>query len=760
MCTPLSTFPAGGTCGILGDPPSANFFISDTNVAQYLTPDGCANLCTATATCLAFLVGDGLCALYDATQANNGFVVDSNSAFTGYDLDCFNCQIITTTATSSTVTSSTQPSATCIPPAGAICNTVGDFPGNPAPFIIGQSTNPQDTTLAGCSALCSITAGCLSWDLGGGSCFILNADQTDSGFVADPNGAFEGSDAACLHCVTSSSLAPSSATSTQPSATSSTQPSATCIPPAGAICNTVGDFPGNPAPFIIEQSTNPQDTTLAGCSALCTITVGCLSWDIGGGTCFILNADQTDSGFVADPNGAFEGSDAACLLCVTSSSSAQLSTTSSAQLPTEPSSTQVSSSASYSTVCILPPTAVCGVFGFVSIDSGFISDFTDPQYQTIQGCANLCSTTTICQSFRLGQGVCQLWSTSQASAGFTPDPQSGLESFDLDCFTCVSSSTSSLALPSSAVPPVTSTSAFAFSAAAASALSGSSPVSPGTQGGSVPTSTALALSIIGQSGVQTPILSASTFPAAPLSVTISAATALALSIPGQSSVPIAVLSASISQASLKYSNYSVSIGSFNGAMPTPSAIASVTPGAVISSATTLPSAIPFVGFLRVINPVLPAKRQLHRISFLKVNIDGTVSTTRSCSSASIFSLGTNGQLTSNGLTAFATTGDVAAGISDFTFGLENPVNIETTFALPGDILEWNNNAFIGNQAIFAFPPTPPFVVNAIFDGVLPDGYTERSFQGLPLGSVAAADGTYKISARLPMLMQNSWMWCV
>ena len=1005
MCTPLSPFPLG-SCNVLGDPPLFSNFIAESTDPADLVANGCANLCTATAGCESFIVGSGLCAIYTSDLAGNGFAIDGGSPFTGYDLACFNCPTITTTTTLSTAMSSAQPSASCIPPAGSICNTIGNFitdpsefligsstdpqylssagcsalcsatqgclssdvggnvcytfsdvqgnigfspdpaggftgsdaacllcatssslsqlsatssakpsgtcippigatcdtvggfPNDPSPFILGQSTDPEYTTLAGCSNACSLTVGCLSWDLGDGTCFVLSADQTDSGFVADPEGAFIGSDAACLLCITSSSSAQPSATSSaqlsatssaQPSAISSAQPSATCIPPAGAICNTIGVFPASPAAFVIDQSLNPNDLTLAGCSALCAGFAGCLAWDLGEGYCTLFNADQTTIGFVPNPAGDFIGSDATCLcpLAPSAISSAQPSATSLAQpsatcippvgaicntigvFPASPaafvidqslnpddltlagcsalcagfagclawdlgegyctlfnadqttigfvpnpagdfigsdatclcplalsaiSSAQPSATslAQPSATCIPPAGAICNTIGvFPASPAAFLlTQSPNADDLTLAGCSALCAGLAGCLSWDLGEGFCSLFNAKQTTIGFVPNPAGDFIGSDATCLCPLAPSAALSAQPSAASSAAPSTIPLAQPSAPSSAQSSTtspaqpsaqpsttspaqpsaqpsttSPAQPSAQPSSssaialpstfatpassgspsVLTRRSLSLSTIQQSSVQTAI-SATLSQAALLSATISVAAAPASSLFGQSSVPIAFVSAPKSQASVKFSNSSVSIRSFSGAIQTPSAIASVNLGAVISStATALPTVIPFSGFLRVINSAVPGKRQLDRLSFLKVNIDGTVSRINTCSSASIFFLGTNGQLTSNGLTAFATTGDIVNGISDFTFGSDEPANIQTTFSLPGDVLEWNNNAFTGNQAIFAFPPTPPFVLNAIFDGTVPDGYTEMSFQLLAFGSVEAAEGTFESS---------------
>jgi hypothetical protein len=121
--------------------------------------------------------------------------------------------------------------------------------------------------------------------------------------------------------------------------------------------------------------------------------------------------------------------------------------------------------------------------------------------------------------------------------------------------------------------------------------------------------------------------------------------------------------------------------------------------------------------------------------------DGTVSITNSCPNALDFYL-SNGTLTANGLYAQVAQANVTAGSADFTFGPDNPTNIEGSFSVSGGVLTWSNVQFSGGEAGFAFPTSGQGLVMVVFNGVLPPGYTAISLTAMSSGGAAAASGMF------------------
>jgi hypothetical protein len=126
--------------------------------------------------------------------------------------------------------------------------------------------------------------------------------------------------------------------------------------------------------------------------------------------------------------------------------------------------------------------------------------------------------------------------------------------------------------------------------------------------------------------------------------------------------------------------------------------------------------------------------------FLLLGPDRTVSITNSCANAVNFALTNDHRLTADGLYAFVPPANVTAGSSHFTFGQDNPANIEGNFSSLGGDLMWSNPAFSGGQAIFGFPSSGVGLVIVIFNGSLPPGYSAPTFSVLMTGSQQAAAG--------------------
>jgi hypothetical protein len=152
----------------------------------------------------------------------------------------------------------------------------------------------------------------------------------------------------------------------------------------------------------------------------------------------------------------------------------------------------------------------------------------------------------------------------------------------------------------------------------------------------------------------------------------------------------------------------------------------------------------FLTFSASLGVAKKARKRQTGAGYLKIQNDGTVIKTTTCGDASIIVVELDGRLTVGGLSAMASAADVNFGIAPLTFGPDNPANIETAFSVYGGSnglqnIQWVNAAFTGSGAIFAFPPTSP-VLNVIFDGDLPAGYTAVSFGVLTTGSPAALGG--------------------
>jgi len=126
------------------------------------------------------------------------------------------------------------------------------------------------------------------------------------------------------------------------------------------------------------------------------------------------------------------------------------------------------------------------------------------------------------------------------------------------------------------------------------------------------------------------------------------------------------------------------------------------------------------------NSSLPFRRKTKRSNpavYLILNSDGTVSVTDNCSDALLFWI-SNGTLTANGLYAQVTPAIVTSvGMANFTFGPNNPSDLEGAFSYPGGEITWSNALFTGVEAEFAFPTSGVGLVIVIFNGNLPLGYT-------------------------------------
>jgi hypothetical protein len=131
-----------------------------------------------------------------------------------------------------------------------------------------------------------------------------------------------------------------------------------------------------------------------------------------------------------------------------------------------------------------------------------------------------------------------------------------------------------------------------------------------------------------------------------------------------------------------------------------------------------------------------------QLVFLKLDPDGTVSITNSCTSAAIFTLTTYLRVSVGDLFAFVSPANVTAGSSDFTFGVDDPANIEGNFSAPTGVPTWNNDLFVGGEAIFGFPTSDSGLVIVSFNGSLPHGYFEPAFSLLLTNSLAALAGMY------------------
>jgi hypothetical protein len=139
--------------------------------------------------------------------------------------------------------------------------------------------------------------------------------------------------------------------------------------------------------------------------------------------------------------------------------------------------------------------------------------------------------------------------------------------------------------------------------------------------------------------------------------------------------------------------------------------------------------------------------------FLVLDPNGQVSATSNCTNAIVFDLA-NGTLAANGLYAQATPDDIAAGTATLTFGPYNPSAYETTFSVGDGVLTWTNSAFAnaGNEVVFVFPTTGPGLVNVVFQGSSPDGYTPIL---LNVGDAETGSGLCPSPCLKPLLIISS-----
>ena len=103
-----------------------------------------------------------------------------------------------------------------------------------------------------------------------------------------------------------------------------------------------------------------------------------------------------------------------------------------------------------------PDGLFCGVVGFVN-DFGFsITELSDPEYLTLQGCAAACAATLNCLSFVLSESViCRIESITASQLLLSPDAGNNDESYDIDCFVCVDAPTVTSTTSSPSTTPST-----------------------------------------------------------------------------------------------------------------------------------------------------------------------------------------------------------------------------------------------------------------------------------------------------------------
>ncbi len=122
-----------------------------------------------------------------------------------------------------------------------------------------------------------------------------------------------------------------------------------------------------------------------------------------------------------------------------------------------------------------------------------------------------------------------------------------------------------------------------------------------------------------------------------------------------------------------------------------------------------------------------AKRALEEF-YLMIGENGGISFSQNRLDAAVFTVGGDEKLTADGLVAFATPAEVIAGGTDFKIGAEDIANFETAFTFPAGLLSWDNPSFTNaGHAIFGFPDSGVGNIIVSFDGTLPPGYSEVTF---------------------------------
>lgn len=105
-------------CGVRGSINNFDNFIQDLFQPQYLSPEGCAQACFDKGNCVSFYLNTdsgGFCELHSVSTQYTGFVADSTSYYTAYNLNCFFCTVAPTpTPTPSSSSTSSESTSSSV----------------------------------------------------------------------------------------------------------------------------------------------------------------------------------------------------------------------------------------------------------------------------------------------------------------------------------------------------------------------------------------------------------------------------------------------------------------------------------------------------------------------------------------------------------------------------------------------------------------------------------------------------------------------